>query len=55
MGLIHESMPIGRHINRRMSSSSKTSRWLYTRFVKAPNTLAYALTRSRTERPQVDF
>ena len=44
-----------RRIIRRMSSFSNTSRSLYTSFVYAPNTLAYALTTSHTAKPQEEF
>ena len=53
MGLSHER--IFRRIIRRMSSFSNTSRSLYTSFVYAPNTLAYALTTSHTAKPQEEF
>ena len=53
MGLSHER--IFRRMIRRMSSFSNTSRWLYTSFVYAPNTLAYALTTSHTAKPQEEF
>ena len=49
MGLSHE------RIFRRMSSFSNTSRSLYTSFVYAPYTLAYALTTSHTAKPQEEF
>ena len=53
MGLSHER--IFRHMIRRMSSFSNASRSLYTSFVYAPNTLAYALTTSHTAKPEEEF
>ena len=53
MGLSHER--IFRRIIRRVSSFSNTSRSLYTSFVYAPNTLAYALKTSHTAKPQEEF
>ena len=53
MGLSHQR--IFRRITRRMGTFANTSRSLYTSFVYAPNTLAYALTRSHTARPQEGF
>ena len=53
MGLSHKR--IFRRITRRMGTFSNTSRSLYTSFVYAPNTLAYALTLSHTAKPQEGF
>ena len=53
MGLSHER--VFRRITRRMGTFSNTSRSLYTSFIYALNTLAYALTRSHTTKPQEGF